>query len=164
MSTVARAHRGLAFFFLAIGVIAFFLAGLGAFGEGFDAHRVSGSLLLLLSLVLLVLAAIGRKEAVKQSAALFALMIVQMLLAVAGALHLHHSAIDADAAAALPDGLVVVYCWGPGCNGAQRGGARLAAHGRQVKEMLGGFEYYEREGWPVEVAEEAAAAPGTVRA
>ena len=84
MSNVARAHRGLAFFFLAVGVIAFFLAGLGAFGEGFDAHRGSGSLLLLLSLVLLILAAIGRKEAVKQSAALFALMIVQMLLAIAG--------------------------------------------------------------------------------
>ena len=83
---------------------------------------------------------------------------------VAGALHLHHSGIDADTAAALPDGLVVVYCWGPGCNGAQRGGLRLAQHGREVKEMLGGFEYYEREGWPVEVAEEAAAAPGTVGA
>ena len=84
MSNVASAHRGLAFLFLAIGVIAFFLAGLGAFGEGFDAHRGSGSLLLLLSLVLLILAAVGRREAVKQSAALFGLMIVQMLLAIAG--------------------------------------------------------------------------------
>ena len=84
MSNVARAHRGLAFFFLAVGVIAFFLAGLGAFGEGFEAHRGSGSLLLLLSLVLLILAAVGRREAVKQSAALFGLMIVQMLLAITG--------------------------------------------------------------------------------
>lgn len=84
MSNVPSAHRGLAFLFLAIGVIAFFLAGLGAFGEGFDAHRVSGSLLLFLSLVLLILAAIGRREALVQSATLFGLMIVQSLLAIVG--------------------------------------------------------------------------------
>ena len=49
-----------------------------------------------------------------------------------------------------PGGLVVVYCWGPGCNAAHHAGARIAALGRQVKEMLGGWEYYVREGWPVE--------------
>jgi rhodanese-related sulfurtransferase len=70
---------------------------------------------------------------------------------VAGAISLPHAAIDAEAAAALPAGLLVVYCWGPGCNGAHRGALRLARLGRQVKEMLGGFEYYEREGHPVEV-------------
>ena len=48
------------------------------------------------------------------------------------------------------DGLIVVYCWGPGCNAAQHAGARIAALGRPVKEMLGGWEYYVREGWPVE--------------
>jgi rhodanese-related sulfurtransferase len=69
---------------------------------------------------------------------------------VPGAISLPHGAIDAAAAAALPPGTVVVYCWGPGCNGAQRAGLRLARHGRQVKEMLGGWEYYVREGWPVE--------------
>jgi Family of unknown function (DUF6220) len=85
MSTVARVHRGLAFFFLAVGIVAFFLAGLGAFGsESFDAHRGSGSLLLLVSLVLLILAAVGRREALQQSGVLFALMVVQMLLAIAG--------------------------------------------------------------------------------
>jgi rhodanese-related sulfurtransferase len=50
----------------------------------------------------------------------------------------------------LPPGLLVVYCWGPGCNGAHRAAARLSAQGRQVKEMLGGFEYWVREGHPVE--------------
>ena len=48
------------------------------------------------------------------------------------------------------DGLLVVSCWGPGCNAAQHAGARIAALGRPVKEMLGGWEYYVREGWPVE--------------
>jgi hypothetical protein len=85
MSTVPRIHRGLAFFFLAVGIIAFFLAGLGAFGtESFDAHRGSGSLLLLISLILLILAAVGRREALTQSAVLFGLMVVQMLLAITG--------------------------------------------------------------------------------
>lgn len=51
---------------------------------------------------------------------------------------------------ALPPGLVVVYCWGPGCNGATKAAARLAQLGRPVKEMLGGFEYWVREGHPVE--------------
>ena len=85
MSTVARVHRGLAFFFLAVGVIAYFLAGMGAFGAtSFDAHRGSGSLLVLLSLILLILAAVGRREALTQSAVLFGLMLLQMVLAVAG--------------------------------------------------------------------------------
>lgn len=68
---------------------------------------------------------------------------------VRGAISLPHAEIDAATAAALPGGLVVVYCWGPGCNAAQRGAVRLARHGRQVKEMLGGWEAYVREGWPV---------------
>jgi rhodanese-related sulfurtransferase len=50
----------------------------------------------------------------------------------------------------LPPGPIVVYCWGPGCNGATKAAARLSALGREVKEMLGGFEYYVREGHPVE--------------
>ena len=49
------------------------------------------------------------------------------------------------------DGPLVVYCWGPGCNGATKLSARLVASGRtDVKEMLGGFEYWMREGQPVE--------------
>jgi rhodanese-related sulfurtransferase len=51
----------------------------------------------------------------------------------------------------LPPGPLVVYCWGPGCNGATKACARLYDQGRtDVKEMLGGFEYWVREGFPVE--------------
>ena len=64
-----------------------------------------------------------------------------------------NAAIDADVAASLPEGLLVVYCWGPGCNGATKAAAALAAHGRQVKEMLGGFEYWVREGFAYETWE-----------
>jgi rhodanese-related sulfurtransferase len=51
---------------------------------------------------------------------------------------------------ALGDRLIVTYCWGPGCNGAVKAAAELAAHGHRVKEMLGGFEYWVREGHPIE--------------
>jgi rhodanese-related sulfurtransferase len=64
-----------------------------------------------------------------------------------GAISLPHREITADV---LPDGPIVVYCWGPGCNAATKAGAKIAALGRDVKEMIGGFEYYVREGYPVE--------------
>ena len=44
----------------------------------------------------------------------------------------------------------VVYCWGPGCNGATRAGLIIAELGYEVKEMIGGFEYWAREGLPVD--------------
>jgi rhodanese-related sulfurtransferase len=66
-----------------------------------------------------------------------------------GATSLHHSELTAEAVAALPDGPVVVYCWGPSCNGACKGALKLAELGRPVKEMRGGFEYWAREGHPV---------------
>ncbi|WP_030921772.1 rhodanese-like domain-containing protein [Streptomyces sp. NRRL B-24720] len=48
---------------------------------------------------------------------------------------------------------VVTYCWGPGCNGATRAALALAELGYQVKEMLGGFEYWAREGFEFETWE-----------
>ena len=71
---------------------------------------------------------------------------------VPGALHLPHIAINAATTAALPhDKLLVVYCWGPGCNGATKAAMQLSALGFTVKEMIGGMEYWEeRERYPVE--------------
>jgi rhodanese-related sulfurtransferase len=71
---------------------------------------------------------------------------------VPGALHLPHTTINAATAAALPhDKLLVVYCWGPGCNGATKAAMQLSALGFAVKEMIGGIEYWEeRERYPVE--------------
>jgi rhodanese-related sulfurtransferase len=54
--------------------------------------------------------------------------------------------------AALGDAPLVVYCWGPACNGATKAARELAALGRPVKEMIGGFEYWERDGHAVERA------------
>ncbi len=56
----------------------------------------------------------------------------------------------AEDVAALGAGLHVVYCWGPACNGATKAARELAALGFGVKEMIGGFEYWERDGHAVE--------------
>jgi rhodanese-related sulfurtransferase len=73
---------------------------------------------------------------------------------VPGAVHLPGREIPARADAELdPSVPVVTYCWGPGCNGATRAALALAQLGYHVREMLGGFEYWAREGLPVVTAE-----------
>jgi rhodanese-related sulfurtransferase len=67
-----------------------------------------------------------------------------------GAVSLFHAEINAESVQDLPPGLLVTYCWGPACNAATKGAAALAAHGRVVKEMIGGIEYWIREGHPTE--------------
>jgi rhodanese-related sulfurtransferase len=67
-----------------------------------------------------------------------------------GAVHLPTDEIAARAAELVAPGTpVVVYCWGPGCNGAYRAAVEFAKLGYQVKEMIGGMEYWIREGLPV---------------
>jgi rhodanese-related sulfurtransferase len=70
-----------------------------------------------------------------------------------GAVHLPTAEIAARAGALVPTGSsVVTYCWGPGCNGATRAAAEFARLGYAVREMLGGIEYWTREGFPVATA------------
>jgi rhodanese-related sulfurtransferase len=70
---------------------------------------------------------------------------------ISGALHLPHGEISSRALdefdLAIP---VVVYCWSPGCNGGVRGALAFARLGFTVKEMIGGYEYWAREGQPTE--------------
>lgn len=47
---------------------------------------------------------------------------------------------------------VVTYCWGPACDGAAKAALALAELGFRVKEMIGGMEYWIREGFAVETA------------
>ncbi|MFD3517932.1 rhodanese-like domain-containing protein [Streptomyces sp. NPDC058657] len=70
---------------------------------------------------------------------------------VPGALHLPTALIPEQAPLLLDRNVpVVTYCWGPGCNGATRAALALAQLGYQVKEMLGGIEYWIREGFETE--------------
>ncbi|MEU1023716.1 rhodanese-like domain-containing protein [Streptomyces sp. NPDC005904] len=71
-----------------------------------------------------------------------------------GALHLPTALIPEQAEALLDKSVpVITYCWGPGCNGATRAALALARLGFPVKEMLGGFEYWAREGFAYETWE-----------
>lgn len=73
---------------------------------------------------------------------------------VAGAVHMHYSEIASRAPIEVPaDAEVVVYCWSPGCNAGAKGALEFARLGYQVREMIGGFEYWVREGYAVEDAD-----------
>lgn len=69
----------------------------------------------------------------------------------AGAVHLPSDDITPERLATYPDDTVfVVYCWGPGCNGATKAALKLSTLGYAVKEMIGGIEYWaDREKYPV---------------
>jgi rhodanese-related sulfurtransferase len=61
------------------------------------------------------------------------------------------SKINADTASQLDrDKVFVVYCWGPACNGATKGALKLARLGFRAKELIGGIEYWRKEGGLVE--------------
>ena len=83
-----------------------------------------------------------------------------------GAVHLPKPDMASRIPADYPAGTrFVVYCWGPGCNGATRAGLIITELGYEVREMIGGFEYWAREGFPVDrVERDAAGAPITVDA
>lgn len=69
---------------------------------------------------------------------------------VPGAIHMHYSEIATRAQQEIAKGSeVVVYCWSPGCNAGAKGALEFAQLGYTVREMIGGFEYWVREGYPV---------------
>ncbi|MDR7383056.1 rhodanese-like domain-containing protein [Promicromonospora iranensis] len=86
---------------------------------------------------------------------------------VPGAVHLPSGKVRLRAEQAVDRGKpVVTYCWGPGCNAATKAALELAKLGYDVKEMIGGFEYWVREGFaydtasgPVQPAADPLAAP-----
>jgi len=72
---------------------------------------------------------------------------------VPGAVHLPTALIPAQADVLIPAGTpVVVYSWGPGCNGSTFAALAFAELGYPVREMIGGIEYWARNGLPVESA------------
>ena len=71
---------------------------------------------------------------------------------IAGAVHLPKTAVDARLATLPRDRTLIVYGWGPGCNGATSTARALLAGGLDVRELLGGYEYWVRNGFEVESA------------
>lgn len=71
-----------------------------------------------------------------------------------GAVNIPHSRITHTKITAqyAEDTVFVTYCWGPGCNGSTKGALRLSALGYAVKELIGGLEYWQKEGYPTETS------------
>ena len=70
---------------------------------------------------------------------------------IAGAISLPYRSINAETTAQLPkDKIMVTYCWGPGCNSSTKGALKLASLGFHVKELIGGLEYWIKEGGRLE--------------
>lgn len=70
---------------------------------------------------------------------------------VPGAVHLPAAEIGEELLDKFPKSSnLVVYGWSPGCNGGTKAASKLMDLGYQVREMIGGFEYWCREGMPYE--------------
>jgi len=78
-----------------------------------------------------------------------------------GAVSFPHREMDAASAARLDRGKVhVVYCDGIGCNASTKGAYKLASLGFRTKELLGGLDWWRRDGHPVAESDQ----PGSLRA
>lgn len=68
-----------------------------------------------------------------------------------GAVNLPHREMSRQATEELPrDHLFVTYCDGVGCNASTKGALNMACLGFTVKELLGGLDWWKRDGYPTE--------------
>lgn len=68
-----------------------------------------------------------------------------------GALSLPHRTMDDKSTQNLdPSKLFVVYCDGIGCNASTKGALNMAKLGFQVKELMGGLDWWLRDGYATE--------------
>ncbi len=68
-----------------------------------------------------------------------------------GAVNLPHREMSLRTTADLPrDRLYVTYCDGIGCNASTKGALNLLRLGFTVKELLGGLDWWKRDGYPTE--------------
>ena len=68
-----------------------------------------------------------------------------------GAISLPHREMSPESTAALDRGaLAVIYCDGIGCNASTRGALKMAELGFRVKELIGGLDWWKRDGHPTE--------------
>ena len=69
---------------------------------------------------------------------------------VPGAINVPHRTITAETAAQFPkDAILVTYCDGIGCNGSTKAAVKFSRLGYRVKEMIGGIDWWRRDGLPV---------------
>ncbi|CAK9885478.1 MAG: Thiosulfate sulfurtransferase GlpE [Candidatus Erwinia impunctatus] len=74
---------------------------------------------------------------------------------VCGALSFPHRNMDAATLKQFDSTKVyITYCDGIGCNGSTKGAWKLSQAGFKVKEMVGGLDFWQRDGLPVESGEQ----------
>jgi len=67
---------------------------------------------------------------------------------ITGALSIPHRQMDAKTTKGVAkDALVVTYCDGIGCNASTKGALKMARLGFTVKELIGGLEWWKRDGY-----------------
>lgn len=77
-----------------------------------------------------------------------------------GALSFPHRLMDETTIAALDrDKVYITYCDGIGCNGSTQGAYKLAKLGFRVKELIGGLDFWARDGHPQAIGTEAGVYP-----
>ncbi len=70
-----------------------------------------------------------------------------------GAVNLPHRAMTRESAAGLDKtALVVTYCDGIGCNASTKGAIKLLELGFRVKELIGGLEWWKKDGYDTSAA------------
>jgi len=70
-----------------------------------------------------------------------------------GALNIPHRTMSEETTSGLDRAaLVVTYCDGIGCNASTRGALNMARFGFMVKELIGGLDWWKRDGHPTEGA------------
>ncbi len=76
-----------------------------------------------------------------------------------GAVSLPHGEISADTTASLDKSkLHVCYCDGIGCNASTKTALKLLTLGFQVRELIGGLDWWKRDGYPTHLSESGIAA------
>lgn len=67
-----------------------------------------------------------------------------------GAINFSHREMDEQTIRRLPkDLLIVTYCDGMGCNASTKAALKLSRFGFQVKELIGGIDWWVRDGYAV---------------
>ncbi|WP_343233985.1 rhodanese-like domain-containing protein [Streptomyces sp. SID8385] len=70
---------------------------------------------------------------------------------IAGAISIPHRSISQESLAGLSKAsLYVAYCDGIGCNASTKTAIKLATAGFRVKELIGGLDWWKRDGYPTE--------------
>ena len=78
-----------------------------------------------------------------------------------GAINIPHRAMAPETTARIDrNALVVAYCDGIGCNASTKGALNMLRLGFRVKELLGGLDWWKRDGHPTEGEALAAARAG----